>query len=119
MDASQKIDEYIAKTGGWRGERLAQIRQVIQKTLPDVIEEWKWNSPIWSQHGMICSSSAFKAHVKINFFKGASLDDAGGFFNAGLDAKDMRSRDLKEGDTLDEAALADMLQRAAEFNREE
>lgn len=117
MDASQKIDEYIAKTEGWRGEMLARVRQLTRETLPDVIEEWKWNSPVWSNRdGMIFSASAFKKHVNVHFFQGASLDDPAGFFNYGLDAKTMRALKIEEGDSLDEAKFQDMLRRAAEYN---
>jgi hypothetical protein len=34
---------------------------------------------------------AFQDHVKINFFKGAALDDPTGLFNAGLEAKASRA----------------------------
>ena len=43
--------------------------------------------------------------MKLNFFKGASLDDPAGLFNAGLDAKATRAIDLHKGESLDEAAL--------------
>jgi len=36
---------------------------------------------------MVCAVGSFKDHVKVNFFKGASLDDPHGLFNAGLEAK--------------------------------
>lgn len=117
MEASQKIDEYIAKTEGWRGESLARIRQLTREALTDVIEEWKWNSPVWSNSGgMIFSASAFKKHVNIHFFQGAALDDPDDFFNAGLDAKGMRAVKLEEGDSLDEAKFQAMLRRGAEYN---
>jgi hypothetical protein len=57
----------------------------------------------------------FKDHLKINFFKGALLDDPKGLFNAGLEAKQSRSIDLHEGDKVDGRALQDLVRAAADF----
>jgi hypothetical protein len=54
---------------------------------------------------------------KLNFFKGASLDDPAGLFNAGLDAKATGAIDLHKGDSLDEAALRDLIRAAVALNR--
>ena len=54
--------------------------------------------------------------MKLNFFKGASLDDPAGLFNAGLDAKATRAIDLHKGDSLDEAALRDLVRAAVALN---
>jgi hypothetical protein len=45
-----------------------------------------------------CAIGAFQDHVKVNFFKGASLHDPHHLFNAGLEAKASRAIDLHEGD---------------------
>lgn len=59
---------------------------------------------------------AFQDHIKINFFKGAALDDPKGLFNAGLDAKASRAIDLHEGDKVNEAALKALVRAAAAPN---
>ena len=58
-----------------------------------IVEEWKWETPVWSHNGNVLAFGAFKDHIKINFFKGALLDDPQGLFNAGLDAKKTRAID--------------------------
>ena len=50
--------------------------------------------------GLVCALGAFKKAVKMNFFQGALLEDPHTLFNAGLDAKTMRSIDFHEGDTV-------------------
>jgi hypothetical protein len=92
------------------------VRKHIHEAIPNVIEEWKWETPVFSQNGSICALGAFKDHVKINFFKGASLDDPHKLFNAGLEAKTSRSIDLYEGDTIDKVHLKELLQQAVKFN---
>ncbi len=48
----------------------------------------------------------------MNFFQGTSLEDPHKLFNAGLDAKTMRSIDFHEGDTVDETALRELIRSA-------
>jgi len=65
---------------------------------------------------LVCSVGAFKDHVKLNFFKGASLNDPKRLFNAGLDAKATRAIDFSEGDKIDASALKDLIRAAVEHN---
>ncbi|HEX7973910.1 MAG TPA: DUF1801 domain-containing protein [Anaerolineales bacterium] len=115
-DPSQLISDQIAELADWRGELLARLRRLIHAAAPEITEEWKWGTPVWSQKGMVCSAAAFKDHVKLNFFKGASLEDPHGLFNAGLDAKATRAIDFTEGGALDEAALKDLVRAAVAYN---
>ncbi|MGH2582648.1 MAG: DUF1801 domain-containing protein [Anaerolineales bacterium] len=116
MDVSKQIDKSIAEIKDWRGKELARLRKLIHQADPHIVEEWKWNSPIFSKNGMVCSIGAFKDHVKINFFKGASLKDPKKLFNAGLDAKATRAIDLFEGDNLDEKAFKDLVKAGVVYN---
>ena len=59
---------------------------------------------------------AFQDHVKVNFFKGALLNDPHHLFNAGLEAKASRAIDLHEGDHINTAALKDLVRAAAAIN---
>lgn len=54
---------------------MAQLRKLINDTDPKLTEEFKWNTAVWSAKGNVCALGAFKDHIKINFFKGASLPD--------------------------------------------
>ncbi len=63
-------------------------------------------------------SAFFKKAVKMNFFQGASLEDPHKLFNAGLDAKTMRSIDFHEGDKIDEPALKALIRAAITHNIE-
>ena len=115
-ESSKRITAYITSHDDWRGPMLARIRKIVLGAVPGLVEEWKWGTPVWSHNGLVCAASAFKDHVKVNFFKGASLKDPKGFFNAGLDAKTMRSVDFRQGDKIDQAALGSLVKAAAAFN---
>src|SRR5687768_7951718 len=73
--ASDLIDARIAALADWRGELLARIRALIRQADPDVVEEWKWATPVWSHDGLICTGEAYRNVVKMTFAKGASLAD--------------------------------------------
>jgi hypothetical protein len=116
MNASEQITQYITELADWRGQLLARLRQIILAAAPDLVEEWKWGTPVWSLKGNVVAVGAFKNHLKINFFKGASLPDPHSLFNTGLDAKAMRSIDLHEGDKINEAALKEIVRAAVAFS---
>ena len=116
LKPSQLITNQIADLGDWRGKMLSRLRKVILEADPDITEEWKWNTAVWTREGLVCSAGAFKDHVKLNFFKGTSLKDPKGMFNAGLDAKNTRAIAFKEGDSIDASALKDLLRAAVAHN---
>jgi hypothetical protein len=116
MGASENIDSYIAALNDWRGEALSRLRAAINDADSRLSEDWKWGSPVWVHKGNVCSIGAFKTHVKVNFFKGAHIANPSGLFNAGLDARDSRSIDLAEGETVDEAALTNLVRAATDLN---
>ena len=113
---SQLITKHIAEFTDWRGKLIARLRKLILEAAPEVTEDWKWGTPVWAHKGNVVAVGAFQDHVKLNFFKGASLEDPQGLFNAGLDAKATRAIDFHEGDKLNEAALKKLVRTAVEYN---
>jgi len=116
ITASQHIDGFIKELTDWRGKWIARFRDLILKTTPEVIEEWKWGVPVWTYKGNVVAGGVFKDHVKLNFFKGASLKDPKGLFNAGLEAKATRAIDIGENDDINESALKELVRAAVDFN---
>jgi hypothetical protein len=109
---SQLIDAKIEKLGGWRGEMLGTIRQIIKQACPDVVETVKWRKPsnpmgvpVWECAGIICTGESYKSAVKMTFAHGARLKDPSGLFNASLDGNLRRAIDFHEGDRINAAAL--------------
>ena len=114
---SDLVSEYIANMPDWRGKLLAQLRKTILEAALDLSEEWKWDTPVFSHKGNVVALGVFKDHVKLNFFKGASLNDPKKLFNAGLEAKATRGIDLFEGDRIDSSALMELVRAAVEYNK--
>ena len=115
--ASQLISKRIAELGDWRGKTLARIRALIKEADPDIFEEWKWmGTPVWSHDGIICTGETYKNVVKMTFQKGASLKDPSRLFNSSLDGNARRAIDIREGETIDAAALKALIRAAVALN---
>ncbi len=120
--ASELIDQRITELDDWRGKVLGRVRAIIKQADPEIVEEWKWvkastpGTPVWSHNGGICTGEAYKNVVKLTFFKGASLNDPSGLFNSSLEGNVRRAIDIKEQDTIDEAALKKLFGDAVALN---
>ena len=121
-NASKLLDKRIRELGDWRGKTLSKVRGIIKEADPDIVEEWKWvkptnpGTPVWSNHGGICTGETYNSVVKLTFFKGAALNDPAGLFNASLDGKVRRAIDIKEDDKINDDALKNLIREAVALN---
>ncbi len=117
--ASTLIDERIRNLGDWRGTMLANLRRIIGEADAEIVEEWKWRgTPVWSHGGIVCTGETYKSVVKMTFAKGAALEDPAGLFNSSLDGNVRRAIDIREGESVDEGALKDLIRAAVALNLE-
>ena len=114
--ASRLIDQRIEELGDWRGEMLSKLRGLIKQADPEIVEEWKWDVPVWSHDGLICTGEAYKKVVKMTFAKGASLEDPSGLFNSSLEGNTRRAIDFHEGEKINEKALKALIREAVSLN---
>ena len=116
LTPAQHIDKAIKELPDWRGKLMARLRKLIHDSSSEITEDWKWDTPVYACKGNVVATGVFKDKVKLNFFKGASLDDPKKLFNAGLEAKASRGIDLSEDSKIDEAALKDLIRAAVALN---
>jgi hypothetical protein len=117
---SELIDARIEELVDWRGKMLSQLRTLIKKADPEVVEEWKWRGvPVWSHDGLICTGETYKNVVKMTFAKGAALKDPSGLFNSSLDGNTRRAIDFHEGEKINEEALKTLVRAAVTLNKSE
>ena len=115
--ASELIDRRIADLGGWRGETLSRMRELVKEADPEAVEEWKWGrTPVWSHDGIICTGESYKDVVKLTFAKGAALEDPARIFNSSLDGNVRRACDIREGEEVDETAFKALVREAVALN---
>jgi len=114
--ASELIDQRIADVGGWRAEMLARMRTLIHEADPEIVEEWKWDVPVWSHHGIVCTGEVYKNAVKLTFARGAATPDPTRLFNSSLAGNTRRAIDIHEGKTVEAAAFKALIRAAVAQN---
>jgi hypothetical protein len=114
--ASRLIDQRIRDLSGWRGETLARMRALILEVDPEMTEEWKWETPVWSHHGIVCTGEAYTKVVKLTFARGARVPDPSRLFNSSLEGNTRRAIDLHEGEQVDAGAFQALVRAAAALN---
>ena len=118
--ASELVSKRIKELGDWRGKTLERVRWLIKEANPEIVEEWKWvkptspGTPVWSHNGGICTGETYKDHVKLTFFKGASLEDPSHLFNQAGTVR--RAIDIHEGDKINEEAFKRLIREAVALN---
>jgi hypothetical protein len=125
ISRSQQIDNIIKRTVDWRGKKLSQLRAIIRKADPDVIEQVKWKKPskpegvpVWSNGGIICVADTLKKAVRLTFPKGARVKDDHLLFNTRLDSKTVRAIDFFETNTVNEKELTGLIRNAVKINKQ-
>mgnify|MGYP001401804413 FL=1 len=70
-NASQEIAAIIKAAEPWKGEKMAELRAVILKANPGIIEEVKWKKPsqpegvaVWAHNGNLCHVDILKNTVR-------------------------------------------------------
>jgi hypothetical protein len=114
--ASKLIDRRIKELGDWRAKTLQTVRKIIKEADPEIVEEWKWETPVWSHNGIVCTGETYRSVVKMTFAKGASLKDPSRLFNSSLEGKVRRAIDIREGEKVKEAPLKDLIRAAVALN---
>ena len=119
----QQIEAIIKGPGDWRSRKLAQLRALIKKSDPAVVEEVKWKMPskpmgvpVWSHDGIVCIADILKNAVRLTFPKGALIKDTKKLFNTRLDSKTVRAIDFYEDSDVDEAAIKVIVLEAVKLN---
>ena len=113
---SRLIDARIEELADWRGAMLGRLRALVRQADPEAVEEWKWNVPVWSHGGLICTGETYKKVVKLTFAKGAALKDPARLFNSSLEGNTRRAIDFHEGDEIDEEAFKALVREAVALN---
>jgi hypothetical protein len=111
-DGDAPVQAYIAAMPGWKREIGERLDALIVRAVPHVQKAVKWNSPFYGIEGQgwFLGLHTFTHYVKVAFFRGASLRPLP---PGASKSKDTRYLDIREGDALDEAQIADWVKQAA------
>ena len=99
MKSNQKVQDYISSAQSPFREMMLEIRELIFELVPDVKEEIKWRTPVYSRKKNICYMAAFKKHVTFAFYDGRMLKDPDKILEG--TGKMMRHIKLKKPEDID------------------
>ena len=116
--ASELITARIRELRDWRGEKLALVRRLIHEADPAILEEWKWEIPVWSHDGIVCTGETYQQHVKLTFAKGAFLADRHHLLNSGFAGNVRRAIDIRAQDEIDGPSFRELIREAVAFNQD-
>jgi len=97
VNNTEKVNEFMNKLDHPFKAEVQVVREIVLNVNKRITEEIKWKAPSFS-------------------YKGASVKDSKGLFNAGLEAKATRAIDLHEGDKINESALKELIRAAVALN---
>jgi hypothetical protein len=116
--ADPRVDAYIDALPGWQQAICREVRDLVHAADPDVTETIKrTRQPYFVLHGNICALLAAKDHVNVFLYDGAIVPDPDGIITGGRDNTTARTVAVRQGETMNAAALAAMFKHIIANNR--
>ncbi|MDX6690615.1 MAG: hypothetical protein QOG15_2072 [Solirubrobacteraceae bacterium] len=113
-----RVDAYIEALPEWQQSICRQVRDLIHRADPEVIETIKrTDRPYFVLEGNVCALLAAKDHVNVFLYDGAIVPDPEGIITGGHDNKTARTVAFRRGETINEPALLAMLRQIVANNR--
>jgi len=116
--ADPRVEAYISALPGWQQAICREVRDLVHAADEEVSETIKFtNRPYFVLKGNICALLAAKDHVNVFLYDGAIVPDPEGIITGGHDNKTARSVAVREGESINAAALSAMFKHIIANNR--
>lgn len=116
--ADPRVDAYIDALPRWQQAICHQVRDLVHAADPDVTETIKRTTrPYFVLEGNICALLAARDHVSVFLYDGAIVGDPEGIITAGHQNKTARTVAVRQGETINAAALTAMFRHIIANNR--
>jgi hypothetical protein len=113
-----RVDAYIDALPDWQQAICHEVRELVHGADPEVVETIKRTvQPYFVLEGNICALLAAKDHVNVFLYDGAIVPDPDGIITAGHDNKTARTVGVRQGETINAAALSAMFKQIIANNR--
>jgi hypothetical protein len=113
-----RVDDYIDALPDWQRDICRQVRELVHAADPGVVETIKRRvQPYFVLDGNICALLAARTHVNVFLYDGGIVPDPHGIITGGHDNATARTVAFGEGDTINAAALSQMLRQIIANNR--
>jgi hypothetical protein len=116
--SDSRVDAYIDALPGWQQAICREVRDLAHAADPEVTETIKrTRQPYFVLHGNICALLAAKDHVNVFLYDGAMVPDPHGIITGGHGNKTARTMAVRQGETINAAALTLMFRQIIANNR--
>jgi hypothetical protein len=116
--ADARVDAYIDALPGWQQAICREVRDLVHAADSEVTETIKrTNRPYFVLQGNICALLAARDHVNAFLYDGAIVPDPEGIITAGHDNKTARTVAVRQGETINTAALSTLVKQIIANNR--
>ena len=116
--ADPRVDAYIDALPGWQQAICREVRDLVHGADPEVAETIKrTRQPYFVLDGNVCALLAAKGHVNVFLYDGAMVPDPDGIITGGHGNKTARTVAVREGETINAAALTAMFRQIIANNR--
>jgi hypothetical protein len=116
--ADPLVDAYIDALPGWQQAICHEIRDLVHAADHEVVETIKrTRQPYFVLHGNVCALFAAKDHVNVFLYDGGVVPDPEGIITAGHSNKTARTVAIRQGETINAAALTAIFKQIIANNR--
>ena len=116
--ADPRVEDYIAALPDWQQAICRQVRDLVHAADPKVQETIKrTRQPYFVCNGNVCALLAAKDHVNVFLYDGAIVPDPEGIITGGQDNTTARTVAVRQGETINAAALSEMFRQIIANNR--
>jgi hypothetical protein len=113
-----RVDEYIAALPTWQQKICEELRDLIHRAEPEIVETIKRRvQPYFVLEGNVCALLAAKDHVNLFLYDGAIVPDPDGIITGGHGNKTARMISYREGEKIRARPLTLMLRQIVANNR--
>jgi hypothetical protein len=114
----QRVDAYIDALPEWQQAICREVRDLVHAADREVTETIKYRDrPYFTLDGNICALLAAKDHVNVFLYDGAIVPDPEGIITGGHENETARMVAVREGETINAAALGAMFKQIIANNR--
>jgi hypothetical protein len=116
--ADPRVDAYIDALPDWQQAICHEVRDLVHAADREVTETIKrTKQPYFVLQSNICALLAAKDHVNVFLYDGGIVPDPEGIITAGHDNKTARTVAVRQGETINAAALTAMFKHIIANNR--
>jgi len=116
--ADPRVDDYISALPDWRQAICREVRDLVHAADREVTETIKrTDRPYFVLQGNICALLAAKDHVNIFLYDGGIVPDPERIITGGHENKTARTMAVREGESINSAALTAMVRQIIANNR--